>query len=166
MSRRIRSAFLALTLLASVTSVAMAFTPSPAAAQSTDSANFQTPSGNINCALYEDPEGDYGSCVARNNVWKNPKKKPADCDLDWEPAEIGLSSEERGSSFSNRIFVGACRGDIGPLCDPNNCLTLAYGQSIKVGRITCTSRKSGVTCVTNRGRRRGFTIARAGYSLI
>jgi hypothetical protein len=166
MSRRIHSAFVAFMLLVAITTAGASFSASPAAAQSTDSARFQTPSGNINCAMYEDPEGDFASCLVKNSTWKNPKRRPADCDLDWEPAEISVTSEKRGSTITNRIFVGACRGDIGPLCEPDKCLTLTYGKSIKVGRITCTSQKSGVTCVTNRGRKRGFTIARAGYTLI
>jgi hypothetical protein len=166
MSRRIYSALLALSLISAAATFATVVTSPPAAAQSIDSARFQTPTGNINCALYEDPEGDYADCLVKNSAWKNPKKKPADCDLDWEPAEISVTSEKKGSTITNRIFVGACRGDIGPLCEPSKCLTLTYGKSIKVGRITCTSQKSGVTCITTQGRRRGFTIARAGYKLI
>jgi hypothetical protein len=137
-----------------------------AAAQSTDSARFQTPSGNINCAVYEDPESDYGSCLVKDSVWKKKAAKPADCDLDWDPTELSVSSQKKGASFVNRTYVGSCRGDIGPLCEPNGCTTLAYGDSIQVGRITCTSQKAGVTCFANKGRKRGFSIARAGYKLI
>jgi hypothetical protein len=166
MSRRIHSVLLAFALLGAIAAFGSSYGAAPAAAQSSDSANFQTPSGNINCIMYEDPDSDYASCVARNNTWRNAKKKPADCDLDWEPAEISVQSTKRGSTILNRTSVGACRGDIGPLCDPENCLTLPYGKSIRVGRITCTSQKAGITCAATEGRKRGFTIARAGYKLI
>ncbi len=136
------------------------------AAQSTDSTRFQTPSGNINCAMYADADSHYASCLVKSATWKNPPKRPADCDLDWEPAEASVGSRKKGTVVTNSVSVGACRGDIGPLCEPGGCSTLAYGKSVKVGRITCSSQKSGVTCVSNQGKRRGFTVARAGYTLI
>ncbi len=162
MTRRIQLIALSFTLLGALLFVGA----KPAVAQSTDSARFQTPSGNINCAVYEDPEGDYGNCLVKSNTWKNKKKKPADCDLDWEPAEISVNSEKKGSTIVNAIFVGACRGDIGPLCEPGACSTLDYGETVQVGRISCTSQKAGVTCVATKGKKRGFTVARAGYTLI
>jgi hypothetical protein len=162
MIRRIQLVGLSLTLLGAL----LLMGAKPAEAQSTDSARFTTPSGNINCAVYEDPEGDYGNCLVKSNTWKNKKKKPADCDLDWEPAEISVISQPSGSTFRNATFVGSCRGDIGPLCAPDACSTLDYGETVKVGRISCTSQKAGITCVTTKGKKRGFTIARAGYTLI
>jgi hypothetical protein len=161
MTRRIQLIALSFTLL-----TALLVGAKPVAAQSFGGINFQTPSGNINCEVYQDEDGNYGDCVVKSNTWKNAKKKPSDCGLDWEPAEISLNSEKSGSSIVNTISVGSCRGDIGPLCNPDTCPTLDYGESIQVGRIKCTSLKAGVTCVTTKGKKRGFTIARAGYTLI
>ncbi len=164
MTRRTQLNFIS--LLLATAAFALLLAVPPAAAQSTDSARFRTPSGNINCAMYADETGDYGNCLVKDSSWKNPPKRPTDCDLDWEPAEAGVYSEKKGTSVVNSTSVGSCRGDIGPLCEPGGCITLAYGKSIQVGRIKCTSQKAGVTCIATEGRKRGFTVARSGYKLL
>ena len=118
--------------------------------------HFQSPSGNINCIL----DATYADCLVRRQVWRNLPARPASCDLDWVPSEISLSGR--------KIFVGACRGDVGPLCLPRGglrCTTLAYGRSVVVGGIRCVSAVNGVTCRRRDGRRIGFRVAREGYTL-
>ena len=118
--------------------------------------HFQSPSGNINCIL----DATYADCLVRRHAWRNPPARPAACDLDWVPSEVSLSGR--------RLSVGACRGDVGPLCLGSGglrCTTLAYGRSVVVGAIRCASARNGVTCRRRDGRRIGFRIAREGYTL-
>ena len=123
--------------------------------------HFQSPSGNINCIGA--PPGSFGpafvDCLVRKSSWPRSqlKPKPASCDLDWDPTTLGLSKR--------RTFAGSCRGDIGPLCvyTSDKCSTLAYGRSVKIGPIRCTSATAGVTCRYTTSPRVGFRIAREGY---
>jgi hypothetical protein len=118
--------------------------------------HFQSPSGNINCIL----DATFAGCVVRRHMWRNPPARPAWCDEEWIPSEVSLGGR--------RIVVGACRGDVGPLCLPSgglSCTTLAYGRSVVVGRIRCVSAVNGVTCRRRDGRRIGFRVAREGYRL-
>lgn len=117
---------------------------------------FQSPSGNVNCAVGP----TWAECVLRRNTWRVLPRRPASCDLDWVAANVSLSGR--------RLYVGACRGDIGPLCLPGpalRCSTLRYGRSVTVGIVTCSSARNGVTCRRRDGRRVGFRIAREGYVL-
>ena len=123
--------------------------------------HFQTPSGNINCigsdAFHGIPAGV--SCLVRTNNWPHLAPKPARCDLDWDPTTLELGRR--------RVSVGSCRGDIGPLCTntSNRCSTLAYGRSVDMGPIRCSSATNGVTCRYRTAPRVGFRIAREGYVL-
>jgi hypothetical protein len=123
--------------------------------------HFQSPSGNINCIGGGAFQGIPASveCLVRKNTWPRFAPKPARCDLDWDPATISLSRR--------RVSVGSCRGDIGPLCTSTSdrCSTLAYGRSVDMGPIRCTSTTAGVTCRYKTAPRVGFRIAREGYVL-
>jgi hypothetical protein len=140
--------------------VALAVTLHPAAARST-LVHFQSPSGNINCIGA--PAGSFGpafvDCLVRKNTWAHKRPKPASCDLDWDPTTVGLSKR--------KVFVGSCRGDIGPLCayTSDRCTTLEYGRSVDLGPIRCSSATTGVTCRYRTAPRVGFRIAREGYVL-
>jgi Family of unknown function (DUF6636) len=124
--------------------------------------HFQSPSGNINClgskAAYGQPA--FVECLVRKNTWPAAqlKPKPASCDLDWDPATLWLG---RG-----KVFVGSCRGDIGPLCLYSNdrCSTLAYGRHVDMGPIRCTSLRAGIW-FEYRATHVGFRIARESYVL-
>jgi Family of unknown function (DUF6636) len=123
--------------------------------------HFQSPSGNINCiggAAFKGTPA-FVSCLVRKRSWPRLAPKPANCDLDWDPATIELGRR--------RISVGSCRGDIGPLCTntSDRCSTLAYGRSVDMGPIRCTSTTAGVTCRYKTAPRVGFRIAREGYVL-
>jgi hypothetical protein len=129
--------------------------------------HFKSPSGNINC--YGGATGV--SCVVLHNSWKKLRPRPASCDLDWSPTDMSLFRDSRTSKWG--VAVGGCRGDIGPLCYPQDpCVALRYGTSITAGSsprgIRCTSRRSGVTCIhvgPGPGLR-GFRIAREGYAVL
>jgi hypothetical protein len=140
----------------------------PAAAQ--EIVHFSTPSNNIDCMIYTFDSTTVADCLVKSAAWKKLPVRPKDCDLDWSATEIGVNSETKGSKRTNSVFTGACRGDIGPLCGPvgtnDGCTVLPYGKSATLGPITCTSKTSGVTCVTTVGTRRGFTVNRAGYTLL
>jgi Family of unknown function (DUF6636) len=116
--------------------------------------HFQSPSGNINCLVFRTG----AECVVKKQTWARLPARPATCDLDWVPANLGLSG--------TRLFVGACRGDVGPLCyRGSGCTTLAYGRARTLGKVRCVSATNGVTCRRLDGRRVGFRIAREGYTL-
>jgi hypothetical protein len=122
--------------------------------------HFKSPSGNINCMLGNGGGAAYASCLVRHSTWRVVPRKPASCDLDWAATELEIGGRN--------LFVGSCRGDIGPLCEPSGadaCTTLAYGRSVTLGPIRCTSAVTGVTCRRTDGRRIGFRIAREGYLL-
>ena len=111
------------------------------------------------------------ACLLLHNKWKKLPPRPARCDLDWSPTDMSLFLNSRTRRWS--VSVGGCRGDVGPLCYPQDpCVVLRYGASITAsvkGRgIRCTSRATGVTC-TRFGRgagARGFRIARQGYAVL
>jgi hypothetical protein len=116
--------------------------------------HFRSPSGNINCVMF----GGGAECVVKKHAWPRLRPRPASCDLDWVANNLGVSG--------TRVFVGACRGDVGPLCYAGSgCRTLAYGRAIALGKVRCASARNGVTCRRLDGRRVGFRIAREGYTL-
>jgi uncharacterized protein DUF6636 len=121
--------------------------------------HFTSPSGNIDCLGFTAPAPGV-DCLVQRAAWPRVPPKPASCDLDWSATEVRI--------FNRHVRLGSCRGDIGPLCvgsGPPPCHVLPYGRSVTIGSIRCTSRRSGVTCRTRRGRGVGFEVAREGYRL-
>lgn len=123
--------------------------------------HFRSPTGNINCigqAAYSGTPA-FVQCLVKRSTWPVKRAKPATCDLDWDAQTLNLGNR--------RVSVGSCRGDIGPLCiDPADpCFTLAYGRSVNIGPIRCTSATTGVTCRYRAAPRVGFLIARQRYVL-
>lgn len=118
------------------------------AARADSITNFQTPSGNIHCALIEGDEGGMVDCeMLAIDSFTLPLKRPADCELDWgQRFEL---TEDQGPAMS-------CYGDT--VRDPNSPV-LRYGKSKSAANITCTSEKSGLTCIDGAGH--GFTLSRA-----
>jgi hypothetical protein len=140
--------------------LALLFQAAPA---QTKLVHFQSPSGNINCIGAAG--GSFGppfvECLVRRNSWPTKRPKPANCDLDWDPTTLSLSKR--------KVYAGSCRGDIGPLCvnqSADRCTTLAYGRSVVMGPIRCTSETAGVTCRYRTAPRVGFRIAREGYVVL
>jgi uncharacterized protein DUF6636 len=129
--------------------------------------HFKSPSGNVHCR----GNATGVTCLLLHNKWKRLRPRPASCDLDWSPTDMSLFLNSRTRRWS--VAVGGCRGDVGPLCYPQDpCVVLKYGASMTAsvnGRgIRCTSRATGVTC-TRFGRgagARGFRIARQGYAVL
>lgn len=139
---------------ATLLALALASLVLAAGAAAATSAHFRSPSGNINCRM----ELRFVDCLVRANAWERRPQRPASCDVDWFPAQLGLSGR--------RVTVGSCRGDVGPSCGPGlPCTVLRYGRSLRVGRFRCSSARNGVTCRRTDGRRVGFRIAREGYRI-
>lgn len=116
-----------------------------------------TPSGNIDC---RSDSANEVWCTVEKGRWG--KARPASgCPNDWFPRDVRI---ERG-----RVVQGSCRGDIGPLCvkGPGNedCRVLAYGRSVRSGRVRCTSRVAGMTCRLGDGRGKGFRVSREGVRI-
>ena len=138
---------------------ALALAVPAATAGTTTLVHFKSPSGNINCIGGTAPSA-FVDCLVKNAAWPYKPPKPASCDLDWAPTDIALGH--------HKVSVGACRGDIGPLCGPSSgstCTTLGYGQSVSIGPIRCTSATDGVTCAYTSAPKTGFKIARQGFSV-
>jgi hypothetical protein len=125
--------------------------PSSAASQ----VHFKSPSGNINCYLFSN-DGGFADCIVLQAAWPTVPKKPKTCDLDWAPTEVSLGK--------TTVSRGQCRGDVGPRCyaGGGRCRVLAYGRSIELGTIRCSSAANGITCRRTTGARPGFRIAREG----
>ena len=133
MRRAVLTALLCLGALAATATGALAFT------------TFATPSRNIGCA------GDRTEirCDIRTTTATFPKKRPADCDGVWGDA-VSVRPTGRGT--------GVCHGDTALPAPGQKVRILKYGTSIHVGKITCTSRETGLTC-TNPGAH-GFFLSR------
>jgi hypothetical protein len=144
------------TIALAALAIGLTTAPATGAGGAARSAHFQSPSGNINCRV----DATSAHCLVKRNAWRRRPSRPTWCDTDWFPAEVSLSG--------SRLTLGSCRGDVGPMCLPAaglRCTTLAYGKSVTVGAIRCTSARNGVTCRRRIGRRVGFRIAREGYVL-
>jgi hypothetical protein len=141
--------------------VALALGAAHPAAKPPKLVHFRSPSGNINCIGQAAFAGTpaFVQCLVKTSTWPAKRPKPANCDLDWDPQTLNLGGR--------KVSVGSCRGDIGPLCiDPADpCFTLAYGRSVTIGPIRCTSETTGVTCRYRKSPRAGFLIARERYVL-
>ncbi len=122
------------------------------------SVHFESPSGNINCFVDSTPSS-FAECLVRAGSWPHLAPKPRSCTLDWAPYTISVTGR--------RVSVGACRGDVGPLCyaGSGRCTVLAYGTSVTVGTVRCSSATTGVTCRSTVGAHHGFRIARQGVVL-
>ena len=115
-----------------------------------DSIEFQTPSGNIHCVMYnEQPAGVRCDMVDLVQSYTTP---PPGCDLDY------------GTSFYIDLQTAKgvlyCHGDTIIL---PTMPVLAYGNRMSVGGITCASERTGMTCTNPAGH--GFTLSKARQRL-
>lgn len=109
--------------------------------------SFRSPTGNIHCMIFA---GDYAGARCDLSKFTPSYPRPADCDQDWGFAfEVGISG--RGAPI--------CAGDT---VMTQNAPVLGYGHSVSASGITCTSAKTGMTCVNAEGH--GFTVARRKQS--
>jgi hypothetical protein len=95
----------------------------------------------------------YGArCDIRHRSW-TPPARPKTC-----PSFTGYGQGlEVGKSGRGHVV---CAGDTALAQGP----VLGYGRKRSVGRFTCTSRTSGMSCV-NRVTGHGFTISKQSYRL-
>ena len=113
---------------------------------------FHSPSKNIGCAMSDDKElGRFVRCDIGEHNWPlPPRPKTRACqEVDFI---AGLTLGTKGKSH---FF---CAGDT----VLRQGKELAYGKSKRVGRFTCTSETSGVTC-RNRRNGHGLFLSRASY---
>ncbi|MCX4094742.1 DUF6636 domain-containing protein [Nocardia sp. alder85J] len=126
-----------LALLAAAAVGAVVAFPGIAAA---DSDTFQSPSGNIFCAMDVRADGT-GSVVCQGDG-HYAVPRPAECHLAWGDR---FSLDQGGEP------VAHCHGDTivpsysGPGKNPN-VPTLDYGRTRSAGAITCDSEPTGMTC--------------------
>jgi hypothetical protein len=93
---------------------------------------FQSPTGNIGCAIARSGV----RCDIRERHWR-PPPKPASCPVDWgNGVNLGRSGRARFTCAGDTV-LGMGR-------------TLAYGQSIKRRQFVCTSRRRGMRCSNSR----------------
>jgi hypothetical protein len=128
------------------------------ASAATTQLHFKSPSGNINCYLFAS-QGGVADYDVHTSTWSGAPKKPASCTLDWAAHEVQL--------VKAHVTVGSCRGDVGPrwYAGGGRCSVLAYGRSVTVGGIRCSSSAHGMTCRRTSASRPGFRIAREGVTV-
>jgi hypothetical protein len=150
--RSLRAGLAALALAASLLTAASApvfagpAPRAPSAVTPAASAWFSSPSRNIGCMM----DTSSVRCDVISYSY-HPPAKPASCHFAWGPSVgVGTTGKGRFRCVSDTV-AGA----------PT---ILKYGKSRTVGRYTCTSRSTGMTCINTRTGH-GFRIARTNYSL-
>ncbi len=103
---------------------------------------FQTPSGNIGCAM----GGGFVRCDTIEYSWTLPPK-PATCEFDWG-GSVGVGRKDPASFL--------CVSDAA--FDPDSPV-LGYGEHISLHRFRCGSKEKGMRCV-NRKSGHGFFVSR------
>ena len=106
---------------------------------------FQSPTKNIGCMISR----SFVRCDIGERTWR-PPPKPASCPVDWG---YGVNVGRR--SKAGFICAGDTVAGVGPI--------LRYGRSIRMGAMTCTSRRSGMRCHSHR--HHGFLLSRERYRL-
>jgi len=134
----------------SVTSVATAFRLA-AVAHADSYYQFQSPTGNIDCAEGVLNDQAFALCEIRDHTWTAPPR-PQACEGAWGD-RIGM---EQGEAPSLGCHSDTVRG--------SGLDTLGYGESRSAGPITCDSEPSGLTC-TDSSTGHFFVIARDSYEL-
>lgn len=115
-----------------------------------DFIGFQSPTGNIHCAMYIYDGSAEARCDLREYT-PSFTRPPAGCDLDWGMA-FAVGARGKG--------VLACVGDT--VQDPAN-VVLPYGEAVSLGGISCVSSKAGMTCTNGEGH--GFSVAKSKQRL-
>ena len=111
---------------------------------------FQSPTGNIHCAMYTTDGRAEARCDLRSYT-PSHTKRPAGCEQDWGMA-FGVGAAGKGELL--------CVGDT--VQDPGNPV-LPYGEAVSLGGISCVSAKTGMTCTNAEGH--GFSVAKAKQKL-
>lgn len=107
---------------------------------------FQTPSGNIECAIADDNSNM--ECLIKEKDWSVAQHP---CDLNWSGNLVNLG---------NAAVVGLCEGGASlPENAGNGKAVLNYDTVNVVGHFSCVSESTGLTCL-NIETRAGFTLSR------
>ncbi len=101
---------------------------------------FQSPSGNVGCALSKQSV----RCDVARKSWR-PPPKPSSCLVEGNGLTLSRQGKPRYTCAG-----GTTRGQ---------GRQLAYGKSVSVGRLRCISRKGAMRCV-NRRNNHGFALSR------
>jgi hypothetical protein len=132
--------------LAVVAALAAEVTP----AQATKYETFRSPSRAITCAI-NGPSGRIpAQALCYNEFTLSQRPSRSDCGSNASAANVAATGPGRLAETCNPLDYP---GDEAP--------SLPYGKSITVGPIRCTSRTSGMTCISTRSRH-GFTLNRRG----
>jgi hypothetical protein len=132
------------TVVAATAALAIA---SPATARA-DSHYFQSPSGNILCAI----DDGSAACDISDSTYQPPP--PLDCGE-------RVPSGSRFTLTAGNPGTIACRGDsLRVLVQP----TLDYGRTISAGAITCDNEPSGLKC-TDTSSQHFFQLSKNAYNL-
>ena len=115
-----------------------------------DLTRFRTPSNRIHCMFVKnegnaEPNGI--ACDLDQTVIRTPiRPRPSDCEYDWgQRFELGNDSDSGLECASD--WVGS-----------DDSQVLAYGSSIKMGKIVCSSDMTGLICKNVKGH--GFFLSR------
>jgi hypothetical protein len=119
-------------------------------ARADDYVTFQSPSGNIHCAIYQWEDSAEARCDLMELV-PSDLPQPEDCELDWGQAFAVAKMGRAGL---------ACVGDT--VTDPENDV-LIYGEAVSLGGLSCVSAKTGMTCTNAEGH--GFTVSKSKQEL-
>jgi hypothetical protein len=133
---------LAVVVASPVAAVSPAVNESPAAT----TAWFSSPSRNIACSMYTSGV----RCDVLVHTYK-PTRRPASCEADW-----GTAFEVKTTGKGHFRCVADSVNGPAPI--------LKYGHSKSIGRFTCTSRTTGMTCI-DRYNGHGFRASKSSYRL-
>jgi len=106
---------------------------------------FQTPSGNIGCAIW--PGKDSSLRCDVKELQQTYKVKPSDCEFSWGSA-FEMTATGKGEVI--------CFNDTGLSPDAPK---LEYGKVLEVGGFRCVSEKTGLSCENSAGH--GFALSKA-----
>ena len=115
-----------------------------------DYVSFQSPTGNIHCAIFTWEDGTDARCDLIE-LTPSYTKAPPGCDLDWGFAFI-VGKTGKG--------VLGCVGDT--TIGQGNPV-LPYGEAVSLGGVSCVSAKTGMTCTNAEGH--GFSVSKATQKL-
>ena len=121
-----------------------------------DSYEFDSPSGNLHCGIYDMTRNDFGylyGCRIDEKDWSFPDDSPGDFCHGME-VRCGWGIE----SMDGEVPRPLAKSDATYSMHPDDWV-LPYGTSIAVGPILCESTEVGVTCRDAGGH--GFTISKS-----
>jgi hypothetical protein len=152
---------IALSLLAAAAAAATVALPATAHAED-NRQTFQSPSGNIRCAIGQaDGASAHVNCQLQNITYNVPVEQAHDDNGAPCPGDYGSGRDLRlvqGQAGFIRCSYAALDGGVGPWP------TLSYGDSISLNAITCDSAPAALTC-TDTTTGHFFRVSRDFYDL-